>query len=142
MTAIWSPKSASVTVPPPHFGPEKRRTFLTSTAPAVGGKRRGEAEESVPSARPSILSFAQPDPAPPKFDLGKTDEYDFLNVKFEPPAVNPRDFYRDAYFQRYETPDAPEAEGAADAPAARPAGEETKVPAGKAKNIFKNKKRP
>lgn len=55
------------------------------------------------SGRPSILSFAQEDPAPPKYELGRTDEYDFLNVKFEPPAVKSRNYYNDAYFSRYET---------------------------------------
>ena len=122
--------------------PEQRRTFLTSSAPAVGRRRRDEEEtESVPSLRPSILSFAQPDPAPPKYELGKTDEYDFLNVKFEPPAVNPRDFYSDSYFRRYETPDAPAGDAAAP-DAARPAGQPEKVTAGKVKNPFKNKKHP
>ena len=54
------------------------------------------------TVRPSILSFAQDDPAPPRYELGKTDEYDFLNVKFEPPAIKTRDYYNDAFFSRYE----------------------------------------
>ena len=129
--------------------PEERRTFLTSSAPAVGGSRREEpAEESASSLRPSILSFAQPDPVPPKYDLGKTDEYDFLNVKFEPPAVSTSEFYGDSYFRRYETPDAPAAPGGAaegetpDAAVPEAAPAERKEPAIAGKRRGSKKKRP
>ncbi|MBQ6118017.1 MAG: hypothetical protein IJK98_02180, partial [Clostridia bacterium] len=95
----------------------------------------GSADRQPAGARPSILSFAHADPAPPKYELGKTDEYDFLNVKFEPPAVNPLDYYNDAYFRRYETPEAPaspaEDPTAGGADALAPGAEEKKMPAGK-----------
>lgn len=80
------------------FPPEEQPAVMTASV--TGKKRREE-----PAARPSILSFAQDDPAPPHYELGKTDEYDFLNVKFEPPAVRSRDYYNDAYFSRYEEQD-------------------------------------
>lgn len=54
-------------------------------------------------ARPSILSFAEDQPAPPHYELGRTDDYDFLNVKFEPPAIKTGDYYNDAFFSRYDT---------------------------------------
>ena len=72
---------------------------MTATPPAAKKSRR---EEPSASGRASILSFAQDDPAPPHYELGRTDEYDFLNVKFEPPAIKTRDYYNDAYFSRYE----------------------------------------
>ena len=71
--------------------------------PVPAGKRREQ--PTPPAARPTILSFAQDDPAPPHYELGKTDEYDFLNVKFEPPAVRSRDYYNDAYFSRFDGED-------------------------------------
>ena len=120
---------------------EESPTFLTSSTPAAPApssgrpRREAAAPESPVSPRPSILSFAHADPAPPKYELGKTDEYDFLNVKFEPPAVNPLDYYNDAYFRRYETPEAPaspaEDPTAGGADALAPGAEEKKMPAGK-----------
>ena len=47
--------------------------------------------------------IAQDDPAPPHYELGRTDDYDFLNVKFEPPAIKTGDYYNDAFFSRYDT---------------------------------------
>ncbi len=78
------------------FAPEERRR------PAAPQPERRQ-PAPVSSSRPSILSFAQDDPAPPHYELGKTDDYDFLNVKFEPPAVRTGNYYNDAYFSRYET---------------------------------------
>ena len=76
------------------------RIRLCPPATATSAEKRRREEPA--SGRPSILSFAQEDPAPPKYELGRTDDYDFLNVKFEPPAIRTRDYYNDAYFSRYE----------------------------------------
>ena len=79
---------------------EEQPAVMTSTSTTAERRR---SDRPAPSARPSILSFAQDDPAPPHYELGRTDEYDFLNVKFEPPEIRTRDYYNDAYFSRYET---------------------------------------
>ncbi|MBQ6067063.1 MAG: hypothetical protein IJK89_09605 [Clostridia bacterium] len=63
----------------------------------------GSADRQPAGARPSILSFAEEQPAPPHYELGRTDDYDFLNVKFEPPAIKTGDYYNDAFFSRYDT---------------------------------------
>ena len=78
--------------------PEGPHSFMTSSAPAA--RQRNEA----PAATSARSAFAPPAdmPAPPHYELGKTDEYDFLNAKFEPPQVRPGDFYNDAYFSRYD----------------------------------------
>ena len=90
-------------------------------------KAQPETPAGRPAAKPSILSFAEDEPAPPHYELGKTDEYDFLNVKFEPPAVKSRDYYNDAYFSRYDTPTPPPAE---DDEANGDGGDNEPVPAG------------
>ena len=106
--------------------PQEEHRFMTSSSPAVA-KAQPETPAGRPAAKPSILSFAGDEPAPPHYELGKTDEYDFLNVKFEPPAVKSRDYYNDAYFSRYDTPAPPPAE---DDEANGDGGDNEPVPAG------------
>lgn len=85
---------------------ERTPTFRTSSRPAEGRKE--------PSTRPvtgrrSILSFAEEDlPAPPKYDLGKKDDLDFLNVKFVPPVEEDskeESVFDESYFSRYDGDD-------------------------------------
>ena len=87
-------------------------TLAAKLSSAIQNMKAGDEDEysdSIPKAaqdeqtaeKPSILSFAKEDPAPPKYKLEKPD--DFMTAKFTPPdTAQPENLYNDAFFKRFE----------------------------------------
>ena len=117
---------------------EERQTFLTSSSPATAKPARYDDDGPSLAEVRSAFSLPAEDPAPPKYDLSRNDEYDFLDTKFVPPPVRPGDFYNDSYFSRYDVGSpAPAPEEAAKEPAKdAPGGSAAREPA------FAGAKRP
>ena len=108
---------------------EEQQTFMTSSSPAVAKANRYD--DDGPSVADVRAAFSLPadSPAPPKYELGRNDEYDFLNTKFVPPQVRTGDFYNDAYFSRYDVATPTPASDAVNAAKADANGEAAGEPA-------------